>query len=95
MKIKTLVVVILSALFIFSNSALARGHGGYHRGAASTYHQSNVKGYYRSNGTYVRGHYRSRRDNNPYNNWSTRGNINPHTGDEGTHYPHRSRYYHK
>lgn len=35
-----------------------------------------VRGYTRSNGTYVRGYYRSRPDGNPYNNYSTRRNIN-------------------
>ncbi|MHA1470959.1 MAG: hypothetical protein ACTSSP_10440, partial [Candidatus Asgardarchaeia archaeon] len=43
-----------------------------------------VKGYYRKNGTYVAPHYRSNPDGNPYNNWSTKGNINPYTGKIGT-----------
>ena len=47
---------------------------------AATY----VRGYYRSNGTYVQPHYRSDRDNNFYNNWSTYPNVNPYTGRMGT-----------
>lgn len=43
-----------------------------------------VRGYYRSNGTYVRPHYRSNPDGIRSNNWSTRGNINPYTGKRGT-----------
>ncbi len=43
-----------------------------------------VRGYYRRNGTYVQPHYRSNPDGNPYNNWSTYPNINPHTGARGT-----------
>jgi hypothetical protein len=43
-----------------------------------------VRGYYRSNGTYVQPHYRSNPDGNRYNNWSTRGNVNPYTGKRGT-----------
>lgn len=43
-----------------------------------------VNGYYRSNGTYVAPHYRSSPDGNFNNNWSTKGNINPYTGKEGT-----------
>ena len=39
-----------------------------------------VKGYYRKDGTYVRGHYRTAPDGNPYNNYSTPGNYNPNTG---------------
>lgn len=42
-----------------------------------------VKGYFRKDGTYVSPHYRSAPDSNFYNNWSTRGNINPYTGKKG------------
>jgi len=38
-----------------------------------------VHGYYRD-GTYVKGHWRSYPDGNPYNNWIFPGNINPYTG---------------
>lgn len=43
-----------------------------------------VRGYYRSNGTYVAPHYRSSRDGNFSNNWSTYPNINPYTGQMGS-----------
>jgi hypothetical protein len=43
-----------------------------------------VRGYYRSSGTYVQPHYRSNADGNFYDNWSTRPNVNPHTGQMGT-----------
>lgn len=43
-----------------------------------------VRGYFRSNGTYVRPHYRSNPDGNFSNNWSTYPNINPYTGAIGT-----------
>ena len=43
-----------------------------------------VRGYFRSNGTYVRPHYRSNPDGNFWNNWSTYPNINPYTGAIGT-----------
>jgi len=42
-----------------------------------------VNGYYRKDGTYVRPHYRSAPDGNVWNNWSTKGNINPYTGKPG------------
>lgn len=35
-------------------------------------------------GTYIPGHYRSAPDGSFSNNWSTKGNINPFTGQEGT-----------
>ena len=43
-----------------------------------------VSGYTRNDGTYVAPHYRSAPDGNFDNNWSTFGNINPHTGRPGT-----------
>ena len=43
-----------------------------------------VNGYTRSDGTQVRGHYRSAPDNSYDNNWSTEGNTNPYTGERGT-----------
>lgn len=52
-----------------------------------------VDGYYRSNGTYVQPHTRTAPDSNPYNNYSTRGNTNPYTGQAGTVDPYRSNSY--
>jgi hypothetical protein len=43
-----------------------------------------VRGYYRSNSTYVQPHYRSNPDRSFYNNWSTYPNVNPYTGATGT-----------
>lgn len=43
-----------------------------------------VEGYYRNDGTYVNGHYRSVPNGTKADNWSTLGNVNPHTGDIGT-----------
>ncbi|HOO50245.1 MAG TPA: hypothetical protein PLK94_03040 [Alphaproteobacteria bacterium] len=43
-----------------------------------------VNGYVRQDGTYVQPHFRSQSDNYLDNNFSTRGNINPYTGDHGT-----------
>lgn len=50
----------------------------------NAYSQVYVKGYFKSNGTYVQPHYRSYPNGNPYDNWSTKGNINPYTGKYGT-----------
>src|SRR5690606_10608925 len=43
-----------------------------------------VKGYYRSNGTYVQPHYRTAPNHTLNDNWSTVGNVNPYTGIAGT-----------
>jgi len=43
-----------------------------------------VQGYYKSNGTYVAPHYRSDPNSTTLDNWSTKGNVNPYTGQYGT-----------
>lgn len=43
-----------------------------------------VSGHYRSNGTYVQPHMQTNPNETKLDNWSTRGNINPYTGREGT-----------
>lgn len=43
-----------------------------------------VQGHYRKDGTYVQGYYRTSPDQTTSNNYSTRGNVNPYTGEEGT-----------
>lgn len=43
-----------------------------------------VNGYTKSNGTYVEGYHRTSPDSSTSNNYSTRGNVNPYTGREGT-----------
>ena len=48
----------------------------------SVHAQVHVRGQYR-NGKYVKPHYRSNPDGVFSNNWSTKGNINPYTGEEG------------
>jgi hypothetical protein len=53
-------------------------------GTIQTQADVSVRGYYRKDGTYVRPHMRSDPDGNFNNNWSTKGNINPYTGEEGT-----------
>lgn len=51
--------------------------------------QVKVRGYFRKDGTYVQPHYRTYPDGNVFNNWSTKGNINPYTGKKGTIDPYR------
>ena len=43
-----------------------------------------VPGYIRSDGTYVQGHFRSTPNNTKIDNYSTRGNTNPYTGQRGS-----------
>lgn len=49
-----------------------------------------VRGYTKSNGTYVAPHYRSSPNSTTYDNYSTKGNYNPYTGQKGTQNPYKS-----
>lgn len=64
--------------FYFALAATAALFGG------SAFADTFVNGYYRQNGTYVQPHYRSSPNNSVYDNYSTRGNVNPYTGRAGT-----------
>ena len=54
---------------------------------SSAFAQVHVRGYYRSNGTYVAPHWRSSPDHSYNNNWSVSPNVNPYTGVQGTRQP--------
>lgn len=56
-------------------------------GSAAAQSTQYVPGYLRADGTYVPGYFRTVPDNNPYNNYSTRGNVNPYTGQPGYRQP--------
>lgn len=45
--------------------------------------QVHVNGYYKKNGTYVEPHYRSAPNSTKSDNYSTVGNTNPYTGQQG------------
>ncbi len=45
--------------------------------------QTWVKGYTKSNGTYVEGYYKTNSNNTNWDNYSTRDNQNPFNGTEG------------
>jgi hypothetical protein len=60
-------------------------------GASPAAAQVRQRGYMRRDGTLVAPAQRSRPDGSRLNNYSTRGNINPHTGRRGTQDPFRRR----
>ncbi len=49
-----------------------------------------VKGYTRSNGTSVSGHYRADSNSTVQDNYSYKGNRNPYTNEEGSNYYRKS-----
>jgi len=74
-KILTLTLVSLALLLSIYSFAEAR---------------TNVRSYFKSNGTYVAPHYRSKPNSTRFDNWSTRGNYNPYTGKRGYMSPFKS-----
>lgn len=58
--------------------------------AASAQGSHYVEGYTRSNGTYVAPHYQTNSNGNAYDNYSSRPNVNPYTGQQGTVDPYRA-----
>ncbi|MFN3874238.1 MAG: hypothetical protein ACK4R9_14660, partial [Ignavibacterium sp.] len=48
-----------------------------------TFAQTWVDGYYKKDGTYVPGHYKTNSNITTFDNYSTKGNINPFTGEKG------------
>jgi hypothetical protein len=79
----------LIAIFVSVLDLHARGGGGGRGGShVGTGHGAvQVSGYSRGNGTHVAPHVRSSPDSTPFNNWSTKGNVNPYTGKLGSHSP--------
>lgn len=55
--------------------------------AVSAWSQTYVKPTVRKDGTYVEGHVRSKPNNTDLDNYGTRGNVNPYTGESGTQRP--------
>jgi hypothetical protein len=58
-------------------------------GTGSNYDSNYVAPHVRNNGSYVEGHYRSNPNETKLDNWSTKGNTNPYTGQSGTRNPYR------
>lgn len=52
--------------------------------AASAMAQTTVRPHVRSDGTFVQGHVRSAPNDTRTDNYSTQGNSNPYTGQQGT-----------
>lgn len=52
--------------------------------ALPAFAQTYVKPHVRKDGTYVEGHHRSRPNSTVDDNYGTRGNFNPYTGQTGT-----------
>ncbi|MDP9892601.1 hypothetical protein J2W32_000954 [Variovorax boronicumulans] len=86
-------LIVLAALLAFGSSVFARGGGGHSSGShsgSSSYSSGastgshSTSGYVKSNGTYVAPSHATNPNGTKADNWSTKGNVNPYTGKEGT-----------
>jgi len=68
---KSLIFFFLSFLILVTANAQVNPNNHY------------VQGYHRSDGTYVKGHYRTNPNHTNRDNYTTRPNVNPYTGKKG------------
>ena len=95
---KPLFTIMALALFACGSMAQAKGYH-YHAPKVRSYHAPKaytphyitvpVRGYVRSNGTYVAPSYRTNPNPTRVDNWSSKPNVNPYTGKTGTKDPYK------
>jgi hypothetical protein len=67
---------VLIALAVASGVCMAKNSGSH-----------SVRGHIKKDGTYVPPHHATNPNETRSDNWSTKGNINPYTGKDGTKQP--------
>ena len=75
-RVKLVISLFLGLVGLFGSPSFAQRR----KGGGDVY----VKPYFRKDGTYVDGYMRSAPDGTKSNNFSTKGNVNPYTGKDGT-----------
>lgn len=85
MKSLTAIALLLATVSAASAQYIQTNPYGYGTGSNPNGHA--VQGYTTQNGTYVAPHYQSNPNNTQYDNYGTRGNVNPYTGQYGTRAP--------
>lgn len=90
-KLTLLISIVFS--FAFITAANAQYSSIFSQGSSTIKNTNNEvryqRGYYRSDGTYVQGHYKTQSNQTNWDNYSTSQNTNSFTGEEG----HRARDY--
>ena len=71
-------LILLTAACLFASPAFARYQRGYYKP---------------STGKYVQSHYKTNSDSTRWNNYSTKGNFNPYTGQKGYRSPYKTPSY--
>ena len=83
--ILAVVIALISVLSCNAQSYSYYSRSGSSYGSRTTSSSTRYQnGYFRSNGTYVRGHYKTSSNNTNHDNFSTKGNVNTFTGSVGT-----------
>lgn len=85
---RTILVVAFFAAGVSAASAQYNSRnsfGGYGTGSNSS--SNSVQGHSNSDGSYTQPHQRTNPNNNTLDNYGTRGNYNPYTGQTGTRAP--------
>ncbi len=82
MKIQMIVLGL--AIMLPSSAALAHSSGGGHASSGASGGNHAIRGYVKSNGTYVAPSHATNPNGTKLDNWTTRGNVNPYTGKVGT-----------
>jgi hypothetical protein len=88
MRLLILAAVVLAASVSVSHAQSRGGYGssgGY--GTGSNPSSKSVDGYTTNRGTYVQPHQQTSPNGTQYDNYNTRGNYNPYTGQTGTRPP--------
>ena len=83
----TRAALVLVAFSLASSASLARGSG--HAGGHSSSHASSggshrISGYTKKSGTHVAPAHATNPNKTKRDNYSSKGNVNPHTGKAGT-----------
>lgn len=75
------------AQYFGSNNNNNSGYGSQNYGSGSNPSGHYVAPHTNSNGSFTGGHYQSNSNNTQMDNYSSRGNVNPYTGNVGTRTP--------
>jgi hypothetical protein len=77
--------LVLAAITILAATAAVEARGGGSGGGRGGSHY--VSGHVTRTGTYVQPHHATNPNSTKLDNWSTKGNMNPYTGQAGTKNP--------
>ena len=78
---------IVAAVLLTSSAAFAQNGLYGNSGTGSNSRSHSTSGYTTNTGTYVQPHQQTNPNQTQYDNYSTRGNVNPYNGNVGTRTP--------